>query len=326
MNRLSLRVVLVAVLVPFALVVIGVALQLAWLPDLPGTVITHWSFDGTADGFGPAWSMPLLLGLVGIVAIGVFGSLLAASARAIGPTVVQKLLAASSVFAITVVSIATTGSLAIQRGVDGPDRPDVIPLLVGGFAVAFVLSAVGWFVMPRSVSGQSQPSSAVPTVAVRDGERVVWVGHARFRTGILVAVIATIVLVTGLTVFAMTATGAWWLTVVPVIVGLSVLGTASWQVRVDRGGLTVRAALGWPRYRVTLDEIESAHVTDVVALGEFGGYGIRFGLGKRLGIITRGGEALEVKRRDGRAVVVTVDDAGTAAGLLTALAARSLQS
>jgi hypothetical protein len=60
----------------------------------------------------------------------------------------------------------------------------------------------------------------------------------------------------------------------------------------------------------------------VVPLGEFGGFGLRWGPGRRLGIITRGGEALEVQRRDGRTVVVTVDDAATAAGLLMAFAAR----
>jgi hypothetical protein len=75
-------------------------------------------------------------------------------------------------------------------------------------------------------------------------------------------------------------------------------------------------------YRVAAADVASAGTTSVVPLGEFGGYGIRFGLGRRLGVITRGGEALEVQRRDGRAVVVTVDDAATAAGLLTAYAAK----
>ena len=84
----------------------------------------------------------------------------------------------------------------------------------------------------------------------------------------------------------------------------------------------MRPTLGWPLYRVALSDVASAATTNVVPLGEFGGFGLRWGLGRRLGIITRGGEALEVLRRDGRAVVVTVDDAATAAGLLTALAAR----
>ena len=58
-------------------------------------------------------------------------------------------------------------------------------------------------------------------------------------------------------------------------------------------------------------------------LGEFGGWGIRFGRGRRLGIVMRSGEALDVQNRNGSALVVTVDDAATAAALLKAVAARS---
>jgi hypothetical protein len=101
-----------------------------------------------------------------------------------------------------------------------------------------------------------------------------------------------------------------------------VLGTASWPVRVDEAGLTVRSALGWPQFVVTAADVESAAVAQVTPLGEFGGYGLRYAPNGRVGIITRRGEALDVKRRNGRSLVVTVDDAGTAAGLLTTLSAR----
>jgi hypothetical protein len=96
-------------------------------------------------------------------------------------------------------------------------------------------------------------------------------------------------------------------------------------VRIDENGLTARPTLGWPLYRIPLADIASAASTTVVPLGEFGGFGLRWGLGKRMGIVTRGGEGLEVQRRDGRALVVTVDDAATAAGLLTALSARAVE-
>ena len=46
MNRLPFRMVLVAMLLPFASAVVGIAVQLAWLPDLPAEVATHWGFDG----------------------------------------------------------------------------------------------------------------------------------------------------------------------------------------------------------------------------------------------------------------------------------------
>jgi hypothetical protein len=143
---------------------------------------------------------------------------------------------------------------------------------------------------------------------------------------VLLLLSGVVVVATAVVVFVIALRGAWPLAIVPVVIALSILGTASWRVRVDGNGLTVRPTLGWPQYRVALADVASARTTDVVPLGEFGGFGLRWGLGGRVGIITRGGEALEVQRRNGRAVIVTVDDAATAAGLLTALAAQKQKS
>jgi hypothetical protein len=117
----------------------------------------------------------------------------------------------------------------------------------------------------------------------------------------------------------------WWLIFIPAVLLVALLTTTAWRVRVDAEGLTIRAMLGWPAIRVPAAEVASAGTSQLVPLGEFGGYGLRSGLDGRLGVITRAGTALEVRRRDGRAVVVTVDDAATAAGLLTALAARPVE-
>jgi len=323
MNRLPLRIALVAVIVPFALAAVGVALQLAWLPELPATIATHWGLTGEPDAFGPAWTMPLLLGVLGVVLPAAFGTVLARTVRPEGPTATQKLLAVASLFAVTLLSIAVTVSVAIQRGIEvGTSSPAILPTLGIGIAAALILGAVGWFLMPRATSGASTPDLATPPLPVAPGELVVWVGHARFSTWVVILLCGIFAVATAAVVFVIALRGVWPLAVVPLVLGVSLLGTASWRVRVDAAGLTVRPTLGWPQYRVALGEVASANKTSVVPLGEFGGYGIRWGLGRRLGIITRGGEALEVKRRDGRAVVVTVDDAATAAGLLTALAAR----
>jgi hypothetical protein len=45
--------------------------------------------------------------------------------------------------------------------------------------------------------------------------------------------------------------------------------------------------------------------------------------GRRTGIVLRAGEAIEVKRTDGKTLVVTVDDALQGAALLNGLVARS---
>jgi hypothetical protein len=326
MNRFPFRIALVAVIVPFALAVIGVALQLAWLPELPETVATHWGFGGEPDSFGPTWTMPLLLGVLGVLIPAMFGAILARTVRPEGPTATQKVLAVASVFVGTILSIIVTASLAIQRDLPvGLASPTILPVLGIAVGSGLLLAAAGWFVLPRAISGASTRAAA-PPLPVAPGELVVWVGHARFATWVMILLCGVVAVATAVIVFVIALRGAWPLAIVPVVLALAVLGTSSWRVRVDADGLTVRPTLGWPQYRVALADIESAATTDVVPLGEFGGFGIRWGLGRRLGIITRGGEALEVQRRDGRAVVVTVDDAATAAGLLTALAARTKKS
>jgi hypothetical protein len=55
---------------------------------------------------------------------------------------------------------------------------------------------------------------------------------------------------------------------------------------------------------------------------DFGGWGWRVGRGGRVGVVTRKGEGLLVERTGGRSIVVTVDGAAGAAGLLNALADR----
>lgn len=324
MTRFPIRLAIVAVIVPFALAVVGVALQLAWLPELPETVATHWNFAGEPDAFGPAWSMPVLLGAIGVLFPVMFGVILARTVRPEGPTATQKLLAVASLFAVTLAGIAVTTSVAIQRGLTvGASSPTILPTLWIGLACGLVLAAAGWFFLPRAVSGASARGAATPPLPVAPGELVVWVGHARFSTWIIILLSAVVAIATALIVFVIATRGIWPLVIIPIVLAVSVLGTASWRVRVDQAGLTARPTLGWPMYRIAPADIETAATTTVVPLGEFGGYGLRWGLGRRMGIVTRGGEALEVQRRDGRALVVTVDDAATAAGLLTALAARS---
>jgi hypothetical protein len=256
-----------------------------------------------------------------------FGAILGRTVRPEGPTATQKLLAVASLFTVTLLSIIVTTSVAIQRGLPvGTPTPSIPPTFGIAIGVALVLAAGGWFFMPRAISGKSTPDPATPPLPVAPGELVVWVGHARFTTWVIILLCAVVAVATAVIVFVIALRGAWPLAIVPVILAVSILGTASWRVRVDADGLTVRPTLGWPMYRVALADVASAATTHVVPLGEFGGFGIRWGLGRRLGIITRGGEALEVQRRDGRAIVVTVDDAATAAGLLTALAARPAKS
>jgi hypothetical protein len=106
-----------------------------------------------------------------------------------------------------------------------------------------------------------------------------------------------------------------------VVVFASAIAT-SFKVRVDQGGITAWSAVGWPRFVVKAEDVESVAVVRVDGLGEFGGFGIRSSVGAK-GIIMRNGEALEVTRKSGKRLVITVGDAETGAALLTTVAHRA---
>jgi hypothetical protein len=313
---------LVAVVLPVAIAVVAIALQLAWLPSLPEQIATHWSFADVPDGFGPAWTSPALVGGITLLASVLGGLLIVRATPADGPSVTQKLLAAVILGLVALISTMTSGTLAIQlpggTGADG----GVLPIVLGSVGAAVALGVVGWFATPRTnvVAPEGRPAAPV---AVSAGEQVAWIGTAAYGLPMLLGLIGLVIAGLGLSIYLLIVTGIWFMLLIPVVLGLALLGTGWWRVRADADGLTVRGLLGRPLYRVPLGTIQSAGTIAVTPLGEFGGWGIRFGRGRRLGIITRSGEALEVQLRDGRAIVVTVDDAATAAGVLTALAARS---
>jgi hypothetical protein len=117
-------------------------------------------------------------------------------------------------------------------------------------------------------------------------------------------------------------TRLWGLLIVVLLVFALVAAMSSAVVSVDDDGVTIRSPLGWPRIRIPLDEVVRADVTEVRPLRDFGGWGWRVGWHGRVGVVLRRGESLLIERTGGRSVVVTVDDAPTAAGTINALADR----
>jgi hypothetical protein len=162
----------------------------------------------------------------------------------------------------------------------------------------------------------------VTPVALAPGERASWIRTASLSTGLIWFIILICVAIGVVTVVSTILTNGqyWWISFVPVVVLLIALSNFAWTVRVDARGLTIRSVLGIPVVHVPLDQVTSADVIDVQAISQYGGWGIRIALNGRLGVIVRSGEALEVHRSKGLDVVVTVDDASTAAALLNGLA------
>ena len=109
---------------------------------------------------------------------------------------------------------------------------------------------------------------------------------------------------------------------VTVVVGVFAMTTIVFRVRVSERGLRVASLVGVPRFAVPLDDVESVEVVRVSPMADFGGWGIRLGVDGRLGVVLRSGDAIQVRRRSGRTLVVTVEDAQTGAGLLATLVER----
>jgi len=308
---------LLTLAVPAALAVVVVAVAAAWTADLPDLVAVHFRPEGP-DGFGTVRS------LVGWTVGGIALTALVSWALGtfLGRTAMVRRAAAGLAVGMSVfLGGGTLGLLAVQRGLpDASHVGDIDPTITMALLLGVTVGALAaWAVPPDPYRVTTRPPPAdAPSLALAPGERAAWVRTAGSHAALGVAVgVAALLLVLG--VALRTAALVAPLVLVPVLV----VALTQVVVTVDARGLTVRSRLGRPRLSVPLDEVVRADVTTVAPLREFGGWGYRTSLEGRVGVVLRAGEALEIERTGGRRFVVTVDDAGTAAALLNALAARS---
>ena len=308
---------LLTLAVPAALALVVVAVAAAWADDLPDLVAVHFRPEGP-DGFGTVSS--LVGWTVGGIALAALVSW--ALGTFLGRTgMIRRIAAGLGVGMSVFLGGGSLGLLAIQRGLSDPSLVgDVDPIITAAMLAGVAVGALAaWAVPPDPYRVTTRPPPAdAPSLPLAPGERIAWVRTAGSHAALGIAVgVAALLLVLALAL--RTASLVAPLVLVPVLV----VALTQVVVTVDVRGLTVRSRLGGPRLSVPLDEVVRADVTVVAPLREFGGWGYRTTLDGRVGVVLRAGEALEVERTGGRRLVVTVDDAGTAAALLNARAARS---
>lgn len=309
------RSIFIGAVFPIAVAAVAAALMLSWLPELPNRVAIHWGPDG-ADGFGSPWVL-VLMPLAVAIAFAAFAVGVTRRGSA-GLTVNHKLLLVASMWLSIVLSVVMAGSLAIQRSDDGAAIGPVWPVVLVGFLIATAVGALAWFFLPQG-SRAANAAAAAP-LPIAAGERVYWsrrVGLGAMGTGIVIgAVVLALAAAVVTALFAPTALGF----AVAALVFVALVGatTTRWKVSASASGLVVRGVLGWPRMTVAAADIRSVGVATVDPLGEFGGWGFRWGAPDRSGLIMQAGEAIEVTRSNGKRFVVTVDDARTGAAVLAA--------
>ncbi|MFC0678355.1 hypothetical protein ACFFGH_10940 [Lysobacter korlensis] len=319
------RMLLVAAVVPVLVTLSGVAIMLAWLPDVPASVAVHWGSDATPDGFVPAWAAPVLLAVVGIAVPLTLAGALTLSPAAGRVTARHKFVAVTSLWAAVFLTIVLTWIFGAQRGMaDAAQAPGPLWPLLAGFAIAFVIAAAAWSILPPAAEAPSEAARTPNALPLAAGERAIWTRRGT-ASGYLVLSAAVVLLLVGMaiTVGAVTDGRLWGLALLPLVLFALFATTAAWHVRIDSRGVVARGILGLPRFHIPLSDIRTATVVSVEPLADFGGWGFRWGSGRRFGIVLRAGEALELERLDGRSFVITTDDAERAAALVNGMRARA---
>jgi hypothetical protein len=92
------------------------------------------------------------------------------------------------------------------------------------------------------------------------------------------------------------------------------------HVNIDDHGVHVRFAPFHSKPRsFAWHDIERIIVRTVNPFGEFGGWGIRWNFSKTTGYVWRGKTGIDLRMRDGRRIVVTIEDIGAASRVIEAV-------
>lgn len=295
-------------------VVVVTVLPWAVRDRLPDPVASHWGLDGRPDGSLPLLADAILPAAMLALMVAIPWRAVTTADRRIG----QWLLA---VVTAVVALLAALRVVTLAANLDAPDWSAAGRLTPSVLVVVLVVAGVG-AALGRRV-GATLPERAprrrsVMATARLDDEVLVWHGRASAPPALL----AMPLIALAAAFAAVLAPGGLRGPLVAVAILIGVVAAAFGSVRATVGpaGLVVRlGVLGWPRVRVPIDDVETVEVEDVEPL-HYGGWGWRVVPGTRA-LVLRRGEAIRVGRRSAPTLVVTIDDADSAAGVLSALTA-----
>ncbi len=315
----------VGLIVPLVLTAIAAALLIAWLPRMPDPAATHWSGGGRPDGFGaPGTNAGISLG-IGLGLIAVFQAVPLLERLKMGApvwTAVHRLFPAFCLATVALIQLVAVITARVQLDLDDArEAPGVGGWMIASGGTALVAGVIGYLAQPRVRIGARETADSTP-LPLRETERAVWVGEIRPSAVFLWALIPAILLVSATAVWLfLIGTAVWIPTGVLAVLMIVLAVTTCWfRVRIDASGVEARSLVGWPVFRVPADAVERVTVREIRPFGEFGGWGTRWMPGTGLGIVMGGGDGIVVTRRDGRIFALSIDDAETAAALLTAAA------
>lgn len=306
-RSLPLREVVVPVLATLA--VVGMPL-LAW-GRLPDPVAAHWGIDGRPDASAPlVVDVVLLAGLTALVTL-----LPLLAVMSSGRRTARTMLALSHGMAAGFVLLRWR---TIELNLDAAIWTEAGSFAILDVAVLLLAAApaalFGWWLGGRHPDLPRPVHAFLPQVLPPDG-RLIWVGRQAWPVA---RVLGPVLIAAGGAVTASRlGVDASLLGGTLILVGVLMWWFTSIAVAAGPAGLKVRfGPLGWPAIRVPLATIEGVELEEVEPL-TYGGWGYRVVPGVRAVVIRRG-IALRVGRSGRPDLVVTVDDASTAAGVLAA--------
>jgi len=330
-RRLLVRTVVAAVaaVVPLATLVV-VAATVA--PGVGPRLASHWSLgSGRPDGFSGTWSSAAVLGGIGVVITAVAVALVVrgrsgARARQLAGALAGLAGIESTAWVVTV--LATASAPSPEEATTGW-WPALVALgaawgVVVGLLATGTGTRPGLVVDPTTDAGDlddAGSASSTDPAPLRDGERLAWSGS----TGSPVfVVLGAVIVATGVALAVVSGAGdgvGLATSALSTVVGVMVVALGRVRLTVDRRGVRlVSSLLRVPLLRVALDDVRSAAAETVDPMS-WGGWGWRFSRRGRA-YVSRRGPGLVVVRTDGRAAVVTIDDAAGAAAATRALLGR----
>ncbi|WP_146340551.1 hypothetical protein [Nesterenkonia sp. NBAIMH1] len=311
------------VLLPVLVTGAAFVLAFRWLPRLPGDVALHWGDE--VNRSGPIDELLWTNGgmaILSLVTLAVFA--LTTGRTSLVRRLVLGLAMGQSVFfaGLLLAPLAAqldTESGTVPQGFDAYVMSAVVLGLLAGAAAALTAGSDARLPATGPVAGDK--------AELGTHERAVWIKRVTPTPKFVVvgALVGTAVL--GILAWTSWLSGSWFGFILGVVILALVSTMLVWRVKVDSQGLTAQAILGWPRLHVPADEVEGAessggqsspgvwwlgnsHLTPTQPSGT-------------VGVIIRGGEAVDISRSGERRVVITVNDASTGASLLRALAQRN---
>jgi hypothetical protein len=299
---------------PLLIPTAALAPLLVFSARLPEPIATHWGSGGQPNGSTPQVFFLASIALMTIIPAVV----LAYVARPRAPRR-QDVAGAAAIASFVGALMAAISANIVWANLDQSNWAAATNVGLGGSLlfgmIAVSVAAVAWVVGRRLESDAPEAPRSPPSAGLEMGERALWTGSVRCRW---MAWLAAGSFLGGAAIMATVRVAPG---VLFAVVGFVLLSFTSLDVRIDRRGVHIAfGALGWPTMNVDLRRIEQATVTDVVPM-QWGGWGYRGGLwlfGKAA-IVLRGGEGLCLDLAGGKRLLVTLDGAEQAAGVVNDL-------